>query len=96
MSQEILYYTLPSLMTVETAEVVAAELKQLPIADKVQLTIDASSLEQITTPGLQLLVSLEKTIAQHGGIFRINGARESFLKIMRNVGLESLCSGSSH
>ena len=49
-----LLFTLPAVMTIETAESLAAELKQLPLAEKTQLTLDASQVEHITTAGLQL------------------------------------------
>lgn len=83
-------FTLPSVMTIETVESIAAELKQLPLAEKTGLTLDAALVESITTPGLQLIVSLERTLAAQGGTFAIHGQREGFARTFRDAGLEEL------
>lgn len=82
--------TLPPTMTIETAETFAAELKQLPLAEKTQLTLDAACVETITTPGLQLVVSLAKTLEAQSGKLTIINPRESFKHAFSDSGLESL------
>ena len=77
-------------MTIENAEALAAELKQLPLAEKATLTLDASQVETITTPGLQLIVSLGKTLDVQGGTLIISGPKDSFARAFRDTGLESL------
>lgn len=88
-------FALPSAMTIETIEALAAECKQWPLADKSQLTLDASAVEAITTPGIQLILSLEKTLAARGGAFRITGAKEHFLRAFKDAGLDSVVSKAS-
>ncbi len=83
-------FVLPAVMTIETAESLAAELKQLPLSEKTNLTLDASQVETITTPGLQLIVSLEKTLSAQGGSLTIQGQREPFIHAFKYTGLESL------
>ena len=86
----LLAFTLPPIMTVETAESFAAELKQLPLAEKTQLTLDAAQVETITTPGLQLIVSLAKTLEAQSGTLTIINPRESFQHAFTDSGLENL------
>lgn len=88
-------FVLPSVMTIETVEVLAAELKQLPLSEKTDLVLDASHVESITTPGAQLIASLDKTLSAQGGTLTINGARNSFTRALKDVGLESLLGRSS-
>lgn len=83
-------FVLPSAMTVETAEALAAELKQLPLVEKTNLTLDASQVEAITTPGLQLVVSLEKALSAQGGTLTVGGGREAFLRAFQDAGLGSV------
>ena len=81
-------------MTIDMVEAVAAEMKQLPLPEKTHLILDASQLEAITTPGLQLIVALEKTIASQGGILTIQSAPESLVHALKDTGLEMLGASS--
>ena len=87
---ESLIFKLPPVITIETVEALASELKQLPLSEKNSLTLDASNVENITTPGLQLIISLEKTFAARGGTLIINGQKDFFLRALSEVGLDSL------
>ncbi len=82
-------FTLPPTMTIETAESLAAELKQLPLAEKTQLTLDASQVEHITTAGLQLILSLEKTLSAQGGVLKMHGKRSGFIQAFHDAGLQN-------
>lgn len=88
-------FRLPSIITIETAEILAAELKQLPLSTKTDLVLDASCVESITTPGIQIIASLDKTLSAQGGTLTINGARNSFIRALKDVGLESLLGSAS-
>ena len=94
-AQDALSFALPPVMTIEMAEALAAELMRLPIAENTSLTLDATRVESITTPGLQLIVSLEKALAVQGGTLTICGARDAFIHACKNAGLESLLGASS-
>jgi anti-anti-sigma regulatory factor len=94
-NSDSIYFTLPASMTIETAEALAAELKQLPLEGKTHLTLDASHVEHITTPGLQLIISLDKTLSAQGGMLTINGRRDPFIRAFKDTGLESVLSTSS-
>jgi anti-anti-sigma regulatory factor len=90
MENQAQIFNLPPVMTIETADAVAAELKQLVITDKTHLTLDVSKVEQITTPGLQLMVSLEKSLTQHGGVLTIVGSQPLFTRTLHDIGCEHL------
>jgi anti-anti-sigma factor len=93
--QNSLSFSLPEEMTIETAEALAAELKQLSLAEKTSLVLDASQVENITTPGLQLIIALEKSLTAQGSALVIKGKRDSFADAFKDAGLESLLSKSS-
>ena len=88
-------FVLPPTMTVENAEALAAELKQLPLAEKTCLTLDAAGVQTITTPGLQLIAALQKTLADQGGTLSITGQPEHFIRAFKDTGLESVLGQSS-
>lgn len=87
---EFITFMLPPAMTIEGVENLAAELKQLPLAEKTHLALDASQVENITTPGLQLIISLEKTVTAQGGTLTITHMRDLFIHNFKDAGLESL------
>lgn len=90
MTESAIIFALPEYMTIETAEALAAELKQLPIGDKTSLTLDAGRVESITTPGVQLIVATEKALASQGGSLRIINKREAFTHAFCDLGLERM------
>lgn len=84
-------YVLPSVLTIETAEQLAAEFKQWPLTQKSALALDVSQVETITTPGIQLIVSLEKTVVGEGGTFTLTGKRsEALVHALKDSGLDNL------
>lgn len=83
-------FTLPATITIESIEALAAEFKQWPFAEKTHLTLDASQVENITTPGLQLIVALEKTLSSQGGVLTVASMKESFINAFKDAGLASV------
>lgn len=81
---------LPAVLTIEAVEILAAEFKQLVLENDTHLQLDASAVERVTTPGIQLIVSLEKTVTDAGGILDIIGGKEEFNNAFADVGLASL------
>lgn len=88
--QAAMGFTLPALLTIETAEAFAAECKQWPLEEKTTLTLDASVVENITTPAIQLIVSLEKTLVAQGGALVIVSPTEAMVRAFNDVGLQNL------
>jgi len=87
------HFRLPAHVTIETVESVLLELQEMDLSD--EFILDATQVEIITTPGLQLLVSLEKTLSIQGGALVISGTAQPFVHALRDAGLESLLDASS-
>jgi anti-anti-sigma regulatory factor len=81
---------LPPAMTIENIEAIAAEYKQFPLKEKMQLKIDASQLEALTTPGAQLLLSFEKSLSLLGGNMVIEHASPAVRQTLSTLGLTHL------
>ncbi|MDR3423583.1 MAG: STAS domain-containing protein [Alphaproteobacteria bacterium] len=86
---------LPPVMTIETAEALAGIFRELPILEKTILTLDASQVESLTTPGAQIILSLEKALAARGGSLAVVGGREAFTRALADMGLQRLLAQSS-
>ncbi len=89
-------YILPSNMNIEDIESLAGELKNLRLSVKSHLILDASKIESITTAGLQLIVSLDKSIAASGGSLSLVNGSAVFMEIVKDEGLENLLNRSSY
>lgn len=81
------HFTLPAVMTIETADDVAAELRQLSLADHTHLILDASQLETLTTPGMQLLLATARTLSAHGGHLTIHHSKDDIITSVEDLGL---------
>jgi anti-anti-sigma factor len=82
-------FALPSSMAIENAEPLAHDLRQLCASASTKLTLDASAVDSISTPGLQLLVSLSKAMQSRGGDIAIIGARDIFSRAVEDSGLSA-------
>ncbi len=87
---ETLSFILPAVLNIENADALSAELKQLPLNEKTLLVLDAAKVESITTPGLQLIVSLEKSLSVQGGSLVINNQPDVLINSFKDSGLEVL------
>jgi anti-anti-sigma regulatory factor len=79
-------FALPTVMTIETAEDLLATLKERATG---ALTLDASATETLTTPGVQLLISLAKKLEAAGGKLLITGEKPAFAQVFEQLGLAS-------
>ncbi|MEI7669994.1 MAG: STAS domain-containing protein, partial [Pseudomonadota bacterium] len=86
---ENISFLLPTFMTIETVGTLAAEFKQWSLPKKICVTLDASQVENITSPGLQLIVALEKTLTRNGNALTIIGKKELFIQAFKDAGLEN-------
>lgn len=68
-------FVLPEDMTIQTVEELVVELRELSPAGGV-LLLDAGRVENITTPGIQLLLSLEETLNVSGDSLRLINTHE--------------------
>lgn len=91
-----LSFAFPPQVTIETVESIADMLKKNPMTEKALLTLDISQVEYITTPGLQLIISLQKAILALGGVMQIIGAKQTISHVFQQAGLERLLLEKSH
>lgn len=69
----------------------AEEIKELLLkaADNASIALDASEVEQLSSPCLQLLISSKKNAAEHGKDWAITSPSEAFITNARQAGLIS-------
>jgi len=66
-------YSLPPLLTIETVDELTADFVRILGEHPPLLTLEASRTEVLTTPGVQLLVTLDDALSLDGGALRIAG-----------------------
>lgn len=89
-SQEEVRSVLPSQCTIETIETVAESFREQAISGSARLTVDASAVEYVSTPGVQLLASLHKTQSAAGGQLVIEGAGSALRNAVTTLGLTDI------
>lgn len=80
-------YRLPAALTIETAEAQSESLIAIIKSQPMGLTLDASQTNLVTTPGVQLLLSLANTQARHGGTLAIAHLTPAFNDAFTDLGL---------
>ena len=93
LSEDAADFALPPNMNIETIEQLAIELKRFVSERKKSLILDVSKIENITTPGLQLILSLEKTLSASGNFLGMSGESIPLASAFKDAGLENLLSG---
>jgi anti-anti-sigma regulatory factor len=82
------YFILPAALTIETVESTAgALLAALPAAGD-NLMLDASLTEIITSPGIQLLHALGRSLEKAGGHLFITPAHPAVVKAFNDAGIQ--------
>lgn len=79
---------LPQSLTIETVESFADQLRQQLDIDVTEVSVDASGVELITTPGVQLLVALGKSLEARNGKLRLINAGSSFFSVFSMLGMD--------
>jgi hypothetical protein len=86
--QVIQYFSLPVAVTADTIVGVCAEVETLPLHEISVLSVNMGKVEVITTPGLQLLVSLEKTLGPRQGRLEVTDVGSNVRDVCRLCGLD--------
>ncbi len=86
-------FTLPSSVTIENVQEIADRLKALTAGSGKTLTLDASAVEFITTPGIQLLLSTQKNLQAAGGALAVANPSGVFKQAVAMLGLEKEFAG---
>jgi anti-anti-sigma regulatory factor len=81
-------YHLPSCVDITSVIQIYNEINKV-IENNKDLTFNASNVDRITTPGLQLLLSTAISIKAKGGIFIISWPSESFKKMVLDLGFSN-------
>jgi len=82
--------TLPDALVIDTVETFTSTLAALPIAQGSVVTCDATALTNITTPGVQALLSLHTTLQNVGGQFIVTGLGEGPKSVFEQIGLKAV------
>lgn len=88
-------FVFPASVTIENIESLTGELKKLQLSSGEKLTLDVEQTEVITTPGIQLILALTKTIAQSGDTITITKSKETFNQSFDALGLPPAASKRS-
>lgn len=88
-------FSLPQIINMECIESLASEFKQLISSQNQVLILDASRVDVVTTAGLQLIISLQRTLSSLGRILLVRDSSEQFAVAARDTGLEILLSGGN-
>ncbi|MFN9323312.1 MAG: STAS domain-containing protein [Holosporales bacterium] len=82
---------LPAHLTIETAQAFTETiLRDAPMDENTAVNLDAAALETITTPGLQVLLSLQQSLHTKNSRLHIIGATPSVQAAFSDCGLQSL------
>ena len=82
---------LPASITIDTVEGLLQEFRKHEITPDASLTLDASQVTAITTPGVQLIVALKKTWEHEGGKIALTGQTPAFTETFQRLGLKEHC-----
>jgi len=90
--KNLIDYKLSTALTIDSVEDLAHELKKHLAQNKhnPNLSLDASAVEVITTPGVQMIIALGKLLERHNGALAINNPTEIFIKAFETLGLAQL------
>lgn len=80
-------FTFPETVTIQNVEAVADDVKKLSLQSGETLTLDAGNTAAITTPGIQLTLSLAAALEQNGGKLVIANPKQEFKQSFEALGL---------
>lgn len=83
---------LPVALTIDTVEALAADFSAY-CADGPCVTLDATQVEVLTTPGVQLILSFSKSLEAQGISLRIIHAKPAVTQVFERLGLATQFSG---
>lgn len=81
-------FDLPEVVTIDTAADVAVGAMALPLQSGVRLTLDVGKVAHISTPGIQLMIALAKTVETFGGEMHMTLPPAPVVQAFRDAGLK--------
>lgn len=88
-------FMLPNDLSIETVDGLCAEFKTLLLSDNPTVLLNAAQVENITTPGVQLLVSLQKSLIAQERRLTIMNPSDTFTSSCKALDLYTLLTKSS-
>ena len=89
-SKECTEYKLPSILTIEGVEGFAAEIKKFFAASSADIKIDASAVSNITTPAIQIIIAIKKSLLSNNNNLIIADSSDEFNATIGRLGLTDL------
>jgi len=81
---------MPRSLTAESVESVAAEMLAVRLDKKRHVTLDFSQVGILTSPGVQLIVALEKALMESSGTLVISEVKSAVAEVFSDLGFERL------
>lgn len=81
-------YAFPASLSIESIEQVAQEMREKQLDKQALVLADFDQVENLLTPAVQLLVSLEKALAEHGGKLMVINIKPGVQKILSDMGFD--------
>lgn len=75
-------------LNIEAVEEVLGEMKALQLDKCRNVTLDFSSVDVLTTPGLQVMTSLEKSLSEMSGTLSVVHVKPGVAGVFRDMGFE--------
>lgn len=88
-------FMLPNDLSIETVDGLHAEFKTLLSSENPNVLLNAAQVENITTPGVQLLVSLQKSLIAQERSLTIMNPSDTFISSCKALDLYTLLTKSS-
>lgn len=82
-------FTLPSTISIDNIESLTRDILALNIENGDRLTLNASLVEVITSPGVQLLIALDKTLTNKCGKLIVSQPKDAMMATFKSLGLEN-------
>jgi len=89
-SKECPKYKLPSILTIEGVDGFAQAIKGSFLSQESDMQIDASAVENITTPAIQLIVAIKKSLLANNHNLIIVNSSDEFKAATGRLGLADL------
>lgn len=80
--------TLPPTLDMSCSEALRDVLLDA-IAPDMALTLDSKDVEQLSTPGIQILLAMAECAARKGTTFKLANPSEAFIEAFKDLGLFS-------
>jgi anti-anti-sigma factor len=81
---------LPSRLCAETVEEICNEMRAAKLDRFKQVTLDFSQVDIFTSPGMQLVLALGKSLQDAGGKLAVSHVKPGVSQAMRDLGFEHL------